>query len=184
MKKYPEGLTKNIASSRNWFRAKLLPDGIELRRQLLERTTEVQCYDGIKLLFVDGGSGTLIVNGKNYSLQTGSCCLLYCFHFHKIIPSPNDSLHISTCHISYNTFLFATIVPGYHLNEIEQSQTLILVNFTQLQQTRVNQILSTMEQVGSEAGNAMQYALLYEWLGRICRTFTEQGSIFETGSQL
>lgn len=183
MKKSPEGLTTNIASSRNWFRSKLLPDGIQLRRQRLEGAAEIQCYDGIKLLFIDEGCGTLIVNGKNYPLRAGSCCLLYCFHFHKIVPSPNEFLRISTCHISYNTFLFATIVPGYHLSEIEQSQTPILVNFTQPQHIRIKQILSTMEQAESEAGDAMQYALLYEWLGRICRTFAKQSSASGIGPQ-
>lgn len=183
MKKTPEGLTKNIASSRNWFRGKLLPNVIELRHQVFQRAAEVQCYDGIKLLFVEWGSGTLLVNGRPYPLQEGSCALLYCFHFHKVIPAPDNPLHISICHISYNTFLFATIVPGYHLIEIEQSNTPILVNFTEPQQVRIRQILSTMEKAKSEAGNDIQYALLYEWLGRICRAFIEQNSILETDQQ-
>lgn len=183
MKKTPEGLTKNIASSRNWFQGKLLPDGVELRHQVFQKAAEVQCYDGIKLLFVKQGSGALLVNGRPYPLQEGSCALLYCFHFHKVIPAPDDPLHIAACHISYNTFLFATIVPGYHLMEIEQSNTPILVDFTERQQVRIRQILSAMDGARSGAENDMQYALLYEWLGRICRTFTKQDSMLETGLQ-
>lgn len=170
-------LTKNIASSRNWFQNKLLPDDIKLRHQVLRAETDVQCYDGIKLFFVVQGSGSLIVNGNLYTLHPGSCCLLYCFHFHKIIPTPGDLLHISVCYFSYNTFLFATIVPGCHLIELELSETPILVNFTQPQQIRIQNILSNMERAASKAGNTTQYALLYEWLGRICRAFIEDRSM-------
>lgn len=178
MKKYPEGLTKNIASSRNWFRQKLLPDEIKLRRQSLWESTQVQCYDGIKLIFVEHGAGTLIVNGKGFPLQRGSCCLLYCFHFHKIVPASGSPLRISVCHISYNTFLFATIVPGYHLIELEQSEDPVVTVFSQPQQHRVRQILSGMEAMG--LGNDTQYALLYELLGRLCRAFAARGEQLQT----
>ena len=172
MRKNTEGLTKNIASSRNWFRSELLPDAIRLQRQVLTAPTTIQCYEGIKLLFVEDGSGTLLANGKTYSLQTGSSCLIYCFHFHKIIPTPNCTLKLSTCYISYNTFLFASIVPGYHLIEIEQSLIPVLVEFSGTQQTRIRQILAAMEDSQSNQGSDLQHALLFEWLGRLCRSYT------------
>lgn len=172
MSKSTEGLTKNIASSRNWFRSELLPDDIKLQRQSFTTPTTIQCYEGIKLLFVEDGSGTLLANGKTYSLQTGSCCLIYCFHFHKIIPAPNCTLKLSSCYISYNTFLFASIVPGYHLIEIEQSLVPVLVDFPEAQQTRIRQILAAMEESRFDSGSDLQHALLFEWLGRLCRAYT------------
>lgn len=174
MSKSTEGLTKNIASSRNWFRSELLPENIKMQRQSLIAPTTIQSYEGVKLLFVEGGSGTLLANGKVYPLQTGSCCLIYCFHFHKIIPAPNCTLKISTCYISYNTFLFASIVPGYHLIEIEQSLIPVLVNFSEAQQIRIRQILAAMEDSQSNPGSDLQHALLFEWLGRLCRAYTPQ----------
>lgn len=172
MRKNTEGLTKNIASSRNWFRSELLPENIKMQRQSLTVPTTIQSYEGVKLLFVEDGSGTLLANGKVYSLQTGSCCLIYCFHFHKIIPAPNCTLKISTCYISYNTFLFASIVPGYHLIEIEQSLIPVLVNFSEAQQIRIRQILAAMEDSQSNPGSDLHHALLFEWLGRLCRAYT------------
>lgn len=68
MSKHTEGFTKSIASSRNWFRSELLPDDIKLQCQLLERSTTIQYYDGIKLFYVEDGEGSLIVNGKSYPL--------------------------------------------------------------------------------------------------------------------
>lgn len=171
MRKRTSELTKNIASSRNWFRAELLPTPAILQRQILSIPSPIQNYDGVKLLFVEDGSGTLVANGKQYSLDTGTCCLLYFFHFHKILPSPGTTLKLSICQISINTFLFASIVPGCHLIEIEQSTTPILANFSESQQFRIRQILIAMENDSSGIGNDMQYALLFEWLGRLCREF-------------
>jgi len=79
MRKQAESLTKNIASSRNWFRSEFLPDGYRLQRHILTAPTPISEYDGIKLIFVEEGNGTLVANGKSYSLHTGTCCLIYFF---------------------------------------------------------------------------------------------------------
>lgn len=172
MSKHTEGFTKNIASSRNWFRSELLPDDIKLQCQLLERNTTIQYYDGIKLFYVEDGEGSLIVNGKTYSLHPGSCCLLYCFHFHRICPDRRSTLKIQTCCFSYNTFLFACIIPGYPLTEIEHSKSPVLVDFSAAQQLRIRQILSAMEECQSSPDDALQHSLLFEWLGRLCRAYS------------
>lgn len=171
MSKKTESLTKNIASSRNWFRSEFLPDDIQFQHNSFSVPTALQCYDGIKMIYVEEGSGTIFTNGKMYPLQSGSCCLLYCFHFHKIIPALGCALKLCTCYISYNTFLFASIVPGYHLIEIEQSQIPILVNFSNPQQMRIRQILTALEDSQGTSDRDLQHALLFEWLGRLCRAY-------------
>lgn len=174
MSKKTESLTKNIASSRNWFRSEFLPDDIQIQPDSISMPTALQCYDGIKMIYVEGGAGTLLTNGRAYPLQSGSCCLLYCFHFHKIIPAAGDTLRLCICYISYNTFLFASIVPGYHLIEIEQSQIPILVDFPDSQQVRIRQILTELKDCQSASGSDLQHALLFEWLGRLCRAYTKK----------
>jgi len=83
-------------------------------------------------------------------------------------------MKISTCRISYNTFLFASIVPGYHLIEIEQSKTPILVDLDENQQARIRQILASMEETSTDGDNTAQHALLFEWLGRLCRAYSQK----------
>lgn len=173
MKKRREGLSRNVASSRNWFRPELLPDSIKLERHKIEKATSLQCYDGIKILFVENGCGTLVANGTVYSLRPGSCCVLYCYHFHRIIPAPANVLSISICYVSYNTYLFASIVPGYHLIEMEQSIDPVHVLFSEPQQARIKHILAAMEEEQACSDSSLQHALLFEWLGRICRAFSQ-----------
>lgn len=99
--------------------------------------------------------------------------MLYCYHFHKIIPDPDCVMQISVCFASYNTFLFAAIVPGYHLTEMETSETPIHVVLSESQQTRIKQILSAIEET-EHKNDPLQHALFFEWLGRLCRSFSQK----------
>lgn len=171
MKKRPEALTKNAASSRNWFPADLLPQDVQLRRRSLAQPTPIQNYDGLKVFYVEEGNGSLIANGRIYPLSAGSCCLLYFFHFHRIAPLPGSTLKISTFYISYNTFLFASIIVGYPLIQMEDSAVPVLVDFPEGQRPHILEIVDSMEEFHGDSGCAMQHALLFELLGRLCRAF-------------
>lgn len=171
MNKRRDGLTANIASSRNWFRTDLLPNETTLYHQSLTTPSTLQSFDGVKLLFIEDGSGTLIANGNSYPLRAGSCCLIYYCHFHKLIPDPGIELKIVTCYMSFNTFLFATIVPGYHLIEIEAVNEPVVVFFSGKRQQRVRQIIASMDNYRSGTDTDLKFALLFEWLCRLCREY-------------
>ena len=55
-------------------------------------------------------SGCLIVNGDAYSLEAGSCCLLFVHHFYSIKPSQSVPLTLLSCLFSYSTYTFLTTI--------------------------------------------------------------------------
>ena len=58
--------------------------------------------------------------------------------------------------------------------EIEQSLIPITVNFSPLQQQRILQILSALEEAAPDPDGDLQLALLFELLGRLCRAFSQK----------
>ena len=73
--------------SRNWLHQDMLPGNVQMRRQVVYNATGYHYQEGCQFILVDHGGGCLIVNGDAYSLEAGSCCLLFVHHFYSIKPS-------------------------------------------------------------------------------------------------
>lgn len=72
--------------SRNWLHQDMLPGNVQMRRQVVYNATGYHYQEGCQFILVDHGGGCLIVNGDAYSLEAGSCCLLFVHHFYSINP--------------------------------------------------------------------------------------------------
>ena len=72
--------------SRNWLHQDMLPGNVQMRRQVVYNATGYHYQEGCQFILVDHGGGCLIVNGDAYSLEAGSCCLLFVHHFYSIKP--------------------------------------------------------------------------------------------------
>ena len=90
--------------SRNWLHQDMLPGNVQMRRQVVYNATGYHYQEGCQFILVDHGGGCLIVNGDAYSLEAGSCCLLFVHHFYSIKPSQSVPLTLLSCLFSYSTY--------------------------------------------------------------------------------
>lgn len=98
--------------SRNWLHQDMLPGNVQMRRQVVYNATGYHYQEGCQFILVDHGGGCLIVNGDAYSLEAGSCCLLFVHHFYSIKPSQSVPLTLLSCLFSYSTYTFLTTIPA------------------------------------------------------------------------
>lgn len=96
--------------SRNWLHQDMLPGNVQMRRQVVYNATGYHYQEGCQFILVDHGGGCLIVNGDAYSLEAGSCCLLFVHHFYSIKPSQSVPLTLLSCLFSYSTYTFLTTI--------------------------------------------------------------------------
>ena len=99
--------------SRNWLHQDMLPGNVQMRRQVVYNATGYHYQEGCQFILVDHGGGCLIVNGDAYSLEAGSCCLLFVHHFYSIKPSQSVPLTLLSCLFSYSTYTFLTTISQF-----------------------------------------------------------------------
>lgn len=101
------------ALSRNWVHQSLLPDNVQMRRQVVRSTLGYYYQEGCQFLLAEQGSGSLLVNGSTYPMGPGGCVLLFAHHFYSVKSDPADPLALLFCPFSYSTYAFLTTVSQF-----------------------------------------------------------------------
>lgn len=115
--------------SRNWLHQDMLPGNVQMRRQVVYNATGYHYQEGCQFILVDHGGGCLIVNGDAYSLEAGSCCLLFVHHFYSIKPSQSVPLTLLSCLFSYSTYTFLTTISQFDFLSIDVPSPPNFANF-------------------------------------------------------
>lgn len=170
----------DAALSHNYFRQNLLPKTPQITRLTVETTLPYTQHDGVELLLVEGGRGTLYVNGLGYTLMEGSCGLLYFYHFWRAEAVPEAPLRLVSIQMSFSTYLFISASPSYQMIFAETAQHLLLTRFCGNARKRVRQITETLlaEQESSASADEIRtFVLLSELIARLYRETTQGGDM-------
>ena len=133
--------------SRNWLHQDMLPGNVQMRRQVVYNATGYHYQEGCQFILVDHGGGCLIVNGDAYSLEAGSCCLLFVHHFYSIKPSQSVPLTLLSIDVPSP--------PNF-------------ANFSPQEMVHIQRIVAALSKPGIGA-NGKSIPFLLEWLTRLHR---------------
>lgn len=106
-----------LFASGNYFRKKNFQFPITTTSQLITHCTALKNNVGITLLYFKNGQGEIIVNSKSYPLQSGMFICLSSYHYFQINPL-TQSIELTQCQISYDTFLYMAANPYYKFSKI------------------------------------------------------------------
>ena len=154
--------------SRNWLHQDMLPGNVQMRRQVVYNATGYHYQEGCQFILVDHGGGCLIVNGDAYSLEAGSCCLLFVHHFYSIKPSQSVPLTLLSCLFSYSTYTFLTTISQFDFLSIDVPSPPNFANFSPQEMVHIKRIVAALSKPGIGA-NGKSIPFLLEWLTRLHR---------------
>lgn len=113
----------------------------------------IQCHwlslsGRLSVYLVDHGGGCLIVNGDAYSLEAGSCCLLFVHHFYSIKPSQSVPLTLLSCLFSYSTYTFLTTISQFDFLSIDVPSPPNFANFSPQEMVHIQRIVAALSKPG------------------------------------
>ena len=163
-----DAMTRNAASGRNWFRPEYLPGEIHTQSFLYSGPSRVQYHNGVRLFSIQSGEGALVVNGREYPVESGSCGLLYYCDFHRFVPKAGQVLNGTLCSFPYETFLFASVYPSNELISIQTAgESIVILPKSESDRTRLLQLFDMLKSSEKAYGTRMKCALLFEILARL-----------------
>ena len=150
--------------SRNWLHQDMLPGNVQMRRQVVYNATGYHYQEGCQFILVDHGGGCLIVNGDAYSLEAGSCCLLFVHHFYSIKPSQSVPLTLLSCLFSYSTYTFLTTISQFDFLSIDVPSPPNFANFSPQEMVHIQRIVAALSKPGIGAnGKSIQLKYHEGW---------------------
>ena len=135
--------------SRNWLHQDMLPGNVQMRRQVVYNATGYHYQEA-------------------YSLEAGSCCLLFVHHFYSIKPSQSVPLTLLSCLFSYSTYTFLTTISQFDFLSIDVPSPPNFANFSPQEMVHIQRIVAALSKPGIGA-NGKSIPFLLEWLTRLHR---------------
>ena len=110
-----------MAASKNFLKDKYRPKACTVRIRTLKHPSDLKSYEGVTIILVKSGRGTIVVNDEKIELNEGTCIVLHFFCFFKLIPDPQEYLEILECYAPTANYHFAMMIPGSTIRSFETS---------------------------------------------------------------
>lgn len=138
-------------------------------------TTVLKNNSGITILFCRDGRGKVIVNTREYPIHRGYLIILGTYHYHQITPE-SESLEITQCRLSYDTFLYMAANPYYKFTELTLNADPLasLLDGKMLERTEhLVDELSAVTAKHKKRGGETEFYLCMKLMGIIQKTYNK-----------
>ena len=172
MKKNNTNTNAPLFPGSNYYSKTQFAFPIKAVRMNIMATTALRHNDGITLLYFKSGTGTLIVNTKEYEIEKGFLVCLGAYHYFQISPSQKN-IEVMQCRLSYDTFLYMAGNPYYHFYELTVNDDPLASRLTGKDLIRTEELLDQLVEVtnkNSQSFNQQSFLLCMRLMGILQKT--------------
>ncbi len=157
--------------SRDYFSNVMLPIEVEAGRRSVSSVVPFTQQEDMLLLLVRGGTGTIVVNAKQYEARRGLMMCLSPFHYHMLIPDEGSSLDLWECRYTLGASLYITACPYNALSNLDMPYAPQSAYLTESSTRMAERLLETLESSSRRAPKAdnLPYLILIYLYGILTR---------------